>query len=42
MRRKVMLTQLDVAQALGRSKEWIRMMEQGKAPCRELQEYWGE
>lgn len=39
-RRRAGLRQFDVAQALGRSREWVQKMEAGHVPCRELEEYW--
>jgi hypothetical protein len=42
LRRREGLGQRDVAKLLGRSCDWVRKMELGMVPCRELQEYWDE
>ena len=39
-RRRDGLTQGDVAAHLQRSRNWVRMMEQGTVPCAELKEFW--
>lgn len=39
-RRRAHLRQVDVARALGRSRDWVRLMELGQVPCTELLEYW--
>ena len=39
-RRRAGLTQSDVAAHLQRSRNWVRMMEQGTVACNELEEFW--
>ncbi len=39
-RRRVMMSQGDVALKLGRSRWWINQMERGVVPCAELLSYW--
>lgn len=40
-RRRSGMSQLEVARCLGyKSRHWVRLMEQAKAPCDKLVEYW--
>lgn len=39
-RRRAGMTKGEVAEAVGCSVEWLRQMEQGRAPIRRLEEYW--
>lgn len=40
-RRRAGVKQSEVAANLGRSKYWIRLMENGSVDCYELVQYWG-
>lgn len=40
-RRRIGLTQEDIANSINRCRYWVRLMESGEAPCQELIEYWG-
>lgn len=40
LRRRLEKTQKACADEMGISRYWFNMMEQGKAPCKSLVEYW--
>ena len=41
LRRRAGVTQRDIAVSLGCSRRWVTMMEKGRVPSRQLEEYWG-
>ena len=41
-RRRIRMTQKDVARSLGCSVRWVQLMECGEQPCQQLREFWGD